>query len=141
MDKHELMAPCHFGLEAVAKREISGLGYEITNVQDGRVFFAGPLEAVVRSNLYLRTVERVLIHMGSFPAKTFEELFCGIFDLPWERYIPKNGRFWVKKASSIKSRLFSTSDIQSIAKKAMVKRLGKVYGIEYFDEDGMPKGY
>ncbi|MBQ9632342.1 MAG: class I SAM-dependent RNA methyltransferase [Lachnospiraceae bacterium] len=136
MERYELIAPCHFGLEAVAKREIYDLGYEITRVEDGRIFFEGDAEAVILSNLWLRTVERILIHVGRFSATTFEELFQGIRALPWERYIPKNGRFWVTKANSIKSKLFSSSDIQSVAKKAMVERLGERYGLRRFPEDG-----
>ncbi|MBR1628234.1 MAG: class I SAM-dependent RNA methyltransferase [Lachnospiraceae bacterium] len=136
MDTFELIAPCHFGLEAVAKREIYDLGYEISKVEDGRIFFHGDREAIALSNLWLRTVERVMIHVGSFPAATFDELFEGVRALPWERYIPRDGKFWVTKATSIKSKLFSTTDIQSIAKKAMVERLGAQYGISRFPEDG-----
>ena len=136
MEKFELTAPCHFGLESVLKKEINSLGYEITHVQDGRVSFSGDRDAVARANIFLRTAERVLISVGEFEARTFEELFQGIKALPWEEYIPKNGKFWVKKAGSVKSKLFSTSDIQSIAKKAMVDRLSEKYGITVFPEDG-----
>lgn len=135
-EKMELIAPCHFGLEAVLKREIADLGYEITEVEDGRVTFAGDAAAVCRANLFLRTAERVLIKVGSFQAESFEELFEETRKLPWEAYIPKDGRFWVSKAASVKSRLFSPSDIQSVMKKAMVKRLGEHYHIEWFQEDG-----
>ena len=121
MDTYELVVPCHFGLEAVTKREIYDLGYEITRVEDGRVTFAGDAEAICRANIFLRSAERVLLQVGRFRATTFDELFEGIKALPWEDYIPKDGKFWVKKASSIKSKLFSPSDIQSIAKKAMVE--------------------
>lgn len=134
--KINLMAPCHFGLEAVTKREIYDLGYEVTEVSDGRVFFDGDEEAVVLGNLHLRTVERLLIHVGSFKATSFEELFQGIKALEWEKYIPKDGRFWVTKATSVKSKLYSIPDIQSITKKAMVTRLGSVYGTDHFEEDG-----
>lgn len=135
MRKFELIAPCHFGLEAVLKKEIIELGYEILQVEDGRVLFAGDEEAVCRANLYLRTAERILIKIGSFPAVTFEELFEGTKELPWESYIPKDGKFWVAKAASVKSRLFSPSDIQSIMKKAIVERLKGVYHVEWFTED------
>lgn len=138
MKTYELVVPCHFGLEAVQKREIYDLGYEISRVEDGRVSFLGDAEAVCRSNLSLRTAERVLILVGRFRAVTFEELFQGILALPWEEYIPANGKFWVKKASSIKSKLFSPSDIQSIVKKAMVERLRRHYDTEWFPEDGAP---
>ena len=121
--KFELIAPCHFGLEAVLKKEIIDLGYDITEVADGRVTFAGDPDAVCRANIGLRTAERILIKVGSFHAESFEELFQGTKALPWEEFIPKNGRFWVKKASSVKSKLFSPSDIQSIMKKAMVERM------------------
>lgn len=132
----ELMCPCHFGLEAVAKREIYDLGYEVTNVCDGRVYFSGDAEAIALANLSLRTVERVLLCVGSFSAVTFDELFEGVKALPWEEFIPKDARFWVTKASSVKSALFSTTDIQSIVKKAMVERLKGTYGIERFPETG-----
>lgn len=136
MKTMELIAPCHFGLEAVLKREIYDLGYEITRVEDGRVTFLGDAEAVCRGNIFLRTAERILIQVGRFPAATFEELFEGIRELPWEELIPENGKFWVTKASSVKSRLFSLPDIQSIAKKAMVERLKSTYQREWFEEDG-----
>ena len=136
MKTYELVVPCHFGMEAVTKREIYDLGYEITRVEDGRVTFEGDAEAICRANVFLRTAERVLLLVGRFKATTFEELFQGIKALPWEEYIPQDGKFWVKKASSIKSKLFSPSDIQSIAKKAMVERLKKVYKTEWFKEDG-----
>lgn len=132
----ELIAPCHFGLEAVLKKEIYDLGYEIASVEDGRVTFYGDEDAVCRANIFLRSAERILIKIGSFPAVTFEELFQGTRELPWEEYIPVNGRFWVAKAASIKSKLFSPSDIQSIMKKAMVERLKGVYHISWFEEDG-----
>lgn len=136
MKKIELIAPCHFGLEAVLKREIQDLGYEIAEVEDGRVTFYGDADAICRANIFLRTAERVLLKVGSFKAVTFEELFEKTKALPWEDYIPKNGKFWVAKAASVKSKLFSPSDIQSIMKKAMVKRLQEKYRIEWFQEDG-----
>ena len=136
MEKFELIAPCHFGLEAVMKREIQDLGYEIVEVEDGKVTFAGDAEAIVRANMFLRTTERILLKVGKFKAVTFEELFEKTRALPWERYIPANGKFWIKKANSVKSQLFSPSDIQSIMKEAMVERLKSVYHVEWFDEDG-----
>lgn len=136
MKTYELVVPCHFGLEAVTKREIYDLGYEITRVEDGRVTFAGDEEAICRANIFLRSAERVLLQVGRFHAATFDELFEGIKALPWEDYIPKDGRFWVTKASSIKSKLFSPSDIQSIAKKAMVERMKQSYHLDWFPEDG-----
>ena len=136
MRTFDLLVPCHFGLEAVLKREIYDLGYEITKVEDGRVTFEGDEEAVCRANIFLRTAESVMIQVGRFKATTFEELFQGIRNLPWEEYIPEDGKFWVKKASSINSKLFSPSDIQSIAKKAMVERMKQKYHKEWFKEDG-----
>ena len=136
MKIYELIAPCHFGLEAVMKREILDLGYEVSQVEDGRVTFIGDAEAVCRANIFLRTTERILLKVGSFKAETFEELFQGTRAIPWEQYIPRDGKFWVAKASSIKSRLFSPSDIQSIMKKAMVERMKGAYGITWFPEDG-----
>ena len=133
---YELLAPCHFGLEAVLKKEILDLGYEISQVEDGRVTFLGDDEAICRANVFLRTAERVLLKVGSFPAGTFEELFQGTKSIPWEENIPKDGKFWVAKASSIKSRLFSPSDIQSIMKKAMVERMKSHYGVSWFPETG-----
>ena len=136
MNRFELIAPCHFGMEAVLKREIYDLGYDITEVSDGRVTFQGDEEAVARANVFLRTAERVLIKVASFRAVTFDELFEGTRAVAWEDYIPKDGRFWVAKASGIKSKLFSSSDIQSIVKKAMVERLKETYDVNWFSEDG-----
>lgn len=136
MEKMELIAPCHFGLESVLKKEVLDLGYEIASVDDGRVSFWGDAQAICDANIFLRTAERVLLKVGAFKAETFEELFDKTRALPWERYIPKNGKFWVTKAASVKSKLFSPSDIQSIMKKAMVERLKEYYGLEWFPEDG-----
>ena len=136
MGKYEFIAPCHFGLEAVLKKEIIRLGYEIVKVEDGKVTFTGDSDAICRANIFLRTTERILLKIGSFKATTFDELFEGTKALPWEDYIPENGRFWVTKATSIKSKLFSPSDIQSIMKKAMVDRLKSKYNVSWFQEDG-----
>ena len=133
-----LTAPCHFGLEAVLKREITDLGYDVSATENGKVSFTGDAEAVVRANLWLRSAERVLLDVGSFRAESFEELFQGTMALPLEDLIPKNGKFWVAKATSINSKLFSPSDIQSVMKKAMVRRLGEHYGMTAFPEDGDP---
>ena len=138
MQTFELIAPCHFGLESVVKNEIYDLGYEITEVDDGRVTFEGDAEAIVRANLSLRTAERVLLKIGSFHAETFEDLFQGTRALPWEELLPKDAKFWVTKASSVKSKLFSPSDIQSVMKKAMVSRMSEHYGLTLFPETGAP---
>ena len=131
-----ISCPCHFGLEAPLKREIYDLGYDITEVTDGRVTFTGDAEAVCRANISLRCAERVLVEVGRFHATTFEELFQGIKALPWEYYIPKDGKFWVTKATSVKSKLFSLTDIQSIVKKAMVERMKSYYDVSWFEESG-----
>ena len=136
MRKFELIAPCYFGTESVLKREIIDLGYDVTEVSDGRVTFLGDEEALCRANVFLRTAKRILIKIGSFQAESFEELFQGTRGLPWEEYIPRDGKFWVAKASSVKSRLYSVSDIQSVMKKAMVERLKDVYHTGWFEESG-----
>lgn len=136
MEIIQLVAPCHFGMEAVLKREIYDLGYDITKVEDGRVTFEGDLETICRSNIFLRTAERVMVQIGRFRATTFDELYENMKALPWEDWIPQDGKFWVKKASSVKSKLFSASDIQSICKKAMVDRLKMTYHTDWFKEDG-----
>ena len=136
MERWELIAPCHFGLEAVLKREIQDLGYEISTVEDGKVTFWGDAEAVAYGNIFLRTTERILLKVAEFKAVTFEELFQGTKAIPWEAYIPRDGKFWVTKVNSIKSSLFSPSDIQAIMKKAMVERLKEHYHLSWFEEDG-----
>lgn len=136
MERYELIAPCHFGLEAVLKREITDLGYDVIKVEDGRLTFIGDAQAICRANVFLRSAERILLKVGSFRAETYEELFQGTKELPWEKFIPVDGRFWVTKASSIKSKLFSPSDIQSIMKKAMVERMKSVYHVNWFGETG-----
>lgn len=133
---YELYAPCHFGMEAVLKKEILDIGYEISRTTDGRVYFIGDDEAIVRSNLWLRTAERVLIHVAEFEALSYDALFEAVKAIEWESYLPKDARFWVSKATSVKSALFSPSDIQSIVKKAIVERLKSVYGISWFEESG-----
>ena len=127
---YELIAPCHFGLEACTKREVLSLGYEIREVADGRVCFSGDEEAICRSNIFIRTAERILLKAGEFEARTWDELFEGVKALPWELYIPRNGRVWVAKASSVKSKLFSPKDFQTIVQKAIVSRLQQVWHME-----------
>ncbi|MEG0108879.1 MAG: class I SAM-dependent RNA methyltransferase [Lachnospiraceae bacterium] len=136
MTKIELIAPCHFGLESVLKREVQDLGYEISSVEDGRVSFYGDAAAICRANIFLRTAERILLKIGTFQAETYDELFEKTKQLPWENYIPKDGKFWVTKAASVKSKLFSPSDIQSIMKKAMVVRMNERYHTDWFEESG-----
>lgn len=136
MSQYEYVAPCHFGLEAVLKKEVQDLGYNIVSVEDGRVTFAGEEDAMCRANFFLRTTERVLIKVAKFKAETFEELFEKTKELPWEQFIPVDGKFWIAKATSIKSKLFSPSDIQSIMKKAIVERLKQKYKVNWFEENG-----
>lgn len=132
----EFDAPCHFGLEAVLKREITNLGYEIVRVNDGRVTFRGDIGAICRANIFLRTTERIQLCVGRFHAYSFDDLFEGTKALPWEEFLPKDARFWVTKATTKNSKLFSSSDIQSIVKKAIVERLKGKYGVQWFPEDG-----
>ncbi len=136
MKTFPIILPCHFGLEAVLKREIYDLGYEIDRVEDGRVTFVGDADAVCRANVFLRTAERVLICVGRFKAYTYDELFENVKACPWEEFIPADARFWVTKANTVNSKLFSPSDIQSIVKKAMVDRLRMRYDVEWFPETG-----
>ncbi len=136
MAKYTLIAPCHFGLEAVVKREIMDLGYKIAQVDDGRVSFYGDEMAVARANIFLRTAERILLKIDEFKATDFDQLFESTKAIAWEDILPKNAKFWVAKVSSVKSKLFSPSDIQSIMKKAMVDRMGIYTGIKWFEENG-----
>lgn len=136
MKRYELIAPCHFGMEAVLKREITDLGYEITNVDNGKVTFLGDAEAIARANIFLRTTERILLKVASFQAETFDDLFENVKAIPWEEYIPEDGKFWVTKANSVSSKLFSPSDIQKIVKKAMVERMKQTYQTNWFEETG-----
>ncbi len=132
----ELIAPCHFGLEAVLKKEILDLGYEIISVEDGRITYRGDVSAIPRSNIFIRTAERILLKTGSFRATDFDELFEGTRAIPWERYLPRDAKFWVTKATTNKSALYSGSAIQSIVKKAMVERMKETYRLNRFEEDG-----
>lgn len=138
MKRIELIAPCHFGLEAVLKREIQDLGYEIANVEDGKVTFYGDMAAICRANIFIRSAERILLKVDSFKAVTYDELFEKTKALPWGDYIPEDGKFWVTKAASVKSALFSPSDIQSIMKKAMVEGMKTNHKVDWFEETGAP---
>lgn len=136
MNTVELIAPCHFGLESVLKREIQGLGYEIIQVEDGRITFRGDASAIARANIFIRTAERIMVKVGSFEARSFDQLFERTKALDWQEYLPQDARFWVSKASTKNSTLFSTSDIQSIVKKAIVEKLKTVYHVSWFEETG-----
>lgn len=136
MERYEYIAPCHFGLESVLKKEILNLGYEIVAVEDGRVTFAGDAGAIARANIFIRTAERILLKMGSFTATDFDELFEETKAIAWEEYLPRDAKFWVTKATTNKSALFSGSAIQSIVKKAIVEKLKQTYRVSRFEEDG-----
>jgi putative N6-adenine-specific DNA methylase len=136
MKRFEYISPCHFGLEAVLKRELTDLGLEITKVEDGKVTYTGDENTCARANVFLRTTERVLLKVGAFQAETFEELFENTKAIPWEEYLPKDAKFWVAKANSVNSKLFSPSDIQSIMKKAIVERMKSKYKVDWFEESG-----
>lgn len=136
MGRYEFLAPCHFGLESVLKQEITELGYEIKLVEDGRVTFVGDEHAFCRANIGLRTAERVLWKIGEFKATSFEELFEETKELPWADILPADSKFWVAKATSVKSQLYSTSDIQSIMKKAIVESMRESYHMAWFPETG-----
>lgn len=136
MKKYEYISPCHFGLEAVLKRELTDLGCEIIKVEDGKITYTGDENTCARANVFLRTTERVLLKVGAFHAETFDELFENTKQIPWEEYLPKDAKFWVAKANSVNSKLFSPSDIQSIMKKAMVERMKIKHKQEWFEEKG-----
>jgi putative N6-adenine-specific DNA methylase len=136
MKQFEYISPCHFGLESILKRELLDLGCEITKVEDGKVTYTGDENTCARANMFLRTTERVLLKVASFQAETFDELFEKTKNIPWEEYLPVDAKFWVAKANSVNSKLFSPSDIQSIMKKAIVERMKVKYKKEWFEESG-----
>lgn len=133
--KIELIATASFGLEAVVRREIEALGYKVLKTEDGRITYLGDERAIVRSNLWLRTADRVYVRMGEFNTKTFEELFQEVKAFPWEKYITVDGCFPVV-GTSVKSELHSVPACQSIVKKAVVSRLGAVYNKQVLPESG-----
>lgn len=131
--KLELIATATFGLEALVKREIEALGYKILKSEDGKITFLGDERAIIRSNLWLRCADRVLLKMAEFEAKTFEELYQQTRGIAWENLIPPDGKFPVN-GSSVKSTLHSVPACQSIVKKAVVDRLTDAYGLKNFEE-------
>mgnify|MGYP001176706796 CR=1 FL=1 len=135
MEKLELIATAAFGVEAVVARELKKLGYMDRTVENGKVTFIGDFEAVCRSNIWLRSAERIFIKVGEFKALTFDELFEGTKALPWEEWIPEDGEFPVE-GKSVDSKLASVPDCQAIVKKAVVERLKKRYRREWFEETG-----
>ncbi len=131
----ELIATATFGLEAVVKREVQALGFTVTRSEDAKITFTGDEAAIPKANLWLRCADRVLLKMGEFRAESFEELFEQTKALPWEEWIPEDGKFIVN-GTSVKSKLYSLSDCQKIIKKAVVERLKKTYPLEIFPETG-----
>ncbi len=135
MKTFDLIATSTFGIEAIVRREVEDLGYEIKQVSDGKVTYTADVEGIALSNLWLRSADRVRLKMGEFKATTFEQLFDLTNALPWENWITPDAKFTVT-GKSVKSGLFSVSDCQAIVKKSIVKRLGKHYGIDWFPETG-----
>ena len=135
MSNSEFAVPCLFGLEGIAGDELRRLGLENVRVENGRVLFSGDACAMAKANVCLRTGERVLLVLADFPAKTFEELFQGVYRANLEDFIPKNGRFPVK-GHCLNSQLMSVPDCQAIVKKAASRRLGEKYGLNWLPEDG-----
>lgn len=135
MDQMEFSVPCLFGLEGLAGDELKRMGLENVRVENGRVLFSGDERAMAKANVGLRTGERVLIVLADFPARSFEELFQGVYRCPLERYIPKDGAFPVK-GHCLNSQLMSVPDCQAIIKKAASRRLGEKYGVSWLPETG-----
>ena len=131
----DLIATSTFGIEAIVRREVEDLGYNITNVSDGKVTYTSDAEGIALSNLWLRSADRVLLKMGEFKATSFEDLYNFTYDLPWEKWITPDAKFTVT-GKSVKSGLYSVPDCQSIVKKAIVDRLSKHYNIKWFPETG-----
>lgn len=135
MGKVTLIATATMGVEALVAKEVRALGYEDVNVDNGKITFTGDESAICRSNLWLRTADRVKLKVGEFKATTFDELFEKTKALPWPDIIPQNGEFPVI-GRSVKSKLFSVSDCQAIVKKAIVEKMKQRYKTDWFSEDG-----
>ena len=135
MREMEFTVPCLFGLEGLCGDELRRQNFENVRVENGRVLFSGDETALAKANLWLRTGERVLITLGSFPARSFEELFQGVYHLPMEDFIPRDGTFPVK-GHCLNSQLMSVPDCQAIVKKAASRRLGEKYGLSWLPETG-----
>ncbi len=131
----KLTAICIFGIESVLAREIRELGLEVNSVNNGRVEFSGGIEAIAKSNLWLRTAERIYIKVAEFSAFTFDELFNGTKQINWQKYIKEDGKINVR-SSNINSKLFSPRDCQRIVKKAITEKLGEIYKIQQLPETG-----
>ncbi|VHG88951.1 N6-adenine-specific DNA methylase [Streptococcus pyogenes] len=119
-----LVATAAAGLEAVVGKEVRALGFDC-QVENGKVYFEGDVEAIVKTNLWLRAADRIKIIVGQFPARTFEELFQGVFALDWGNYLPLGAKFPISKAKCVKSKLHNEPSVQAITKKAVVKKLQK----------------
>ena len=128
MTNYEFSVPTLFGLEGIAGDELRRLNLENVRVENGRVLFSGDQAALAKASVGLRTGERVLIVLADFPAKTFEELFQGVYRAPLEEFIPRDGAFPVK-GHCLNSQLMSVPDCQAIVKKAASRRLGEKYGV------------
>ena len=127
--------PCLFGLEGLAAAELRKLGLENVQAENGRVYFTGGWDACATANIGLRTGERILLRLGRFPARSFEELFQGVLACPLEKFIPQDGAFPVK-GHCLNSQLHSVPDCQAIVKKAAARRLGEAYHLGWLPEDG-----
>jgi len=135
MGNIKLAAISAFGLEAIVKRELNDLGYENVNTDNGWMYFDGSVEDIPKTNINLRCADRVMLVMGQFEALSFEELFDKTYELPWEDWISKDGKFTVK-GKSVKSKLYSTPDCQALVKKAISKKLCEHYDVEWMPETG-----
>lgn len=135
MVNYEIIATAAFGLEGIVGKELKRLGYKDLNIENGKVTYRGDEECICKSNLWLRCADRVYIKLSEFRATSFEELFQGIKKIPWAKYLPEDANF-VVNAKSVKSQLFSLSDIQAITKKAIVEKLKEDYAVEWFSESG-----
>ncbi|MBR3212230.1 MAG: class I SAM-dependent RNA methyltransferase, partial [Firmicutes bacterium] len=132
---HVLIATAAFGIEAVVRRQVEALGCEVIKTEDGKVTFRGDEADIVRANLHLRSADRVLLRMGEFEARTFEELFSVVKGMPWEDLVPRDGRVTVS-GSSVRSVLRSVPACQRIVKKAISDRLCEAYGLDRLPETG-----
>ncbi|MGE3314871.1 MAG: class I SAM-dependent RNA methyltransferase [Planctomycetaceae bacterium] len=137
MQEIELIATASFGLEAVVSRELKQLGYDRQKIEDGRITFTADLQAICRTNLWLRSADRVLVKLGSFPARDFGELFDRTTALPWSEWLPRDAAFPVR-GKSVRSQLHSVPDCQSIVKKAVVENMKKAHRTQWFEENGAP---
>lgn len=133
MEKFRLAATAAFGIESVLKKELYSLGFENIKTENGRIFYDAPPEGIAKSNIWLRTADRVYMVMGTFKALSYTQLFDAVEEIEWEKIVPLEGRV-VVNAKSVKSQLYSKSDIQSISKKAISKRLGEHYNVDWLPD-------